>query len=250
MSAPRVLVIEDDPEIRNLLSLYLRREGYAAVAVATGAEGLKAARQDGADLVILDLMLPDMDGLEVCQRLRAATDVPVLMLTARTDVADRVRGFAVGAEDYVPKPFAAEELLARVRALLRRAGRIRQPRVAFGAFALDAQRGLVTVAGQEVPLTRKEFELLTVLAAHPGRPFTRAQLIETAWGYDAEVEERAVDTCVTRVRRKLAVAARGHHLGVRLETVWGLGYRLTVAERAETAKLQEDGGPGDADHPA
>lgn len=236
MQVPKVLVIEDDAEILDLVSLYLGREGYHVLRASTGERGLAMAERQGPDLVVLDLMLPDIDGLEVLRRIVARADLPVLIVSARGDVADRVAGLRLGAEDYMVKPFAPEELLARVRVLLRRTGRIVQPHLTHGAFTFDGEGMRLEVAEREVALTRREFEILRVLAGRPGHPFTRGQLLETVWGYDADVDERAVDTCVTRLRRKLQVAygRTGLKPDVAIEAVWGIGYKF-VAPASEAA---------------
>lgn len=237
MRAPAVLVVEDDAEILDLIGMYLAREGYAVVRAASGGAALAAVERQPLDLVVLDLMLPDLDGMEVLRRIVARHDLPVLIVSARGDVADRVAGLRSGAEDYVVKPFAPEELVARVRALLRRSGRLHQPRLAVGALRFDGEGMRLEVAGTEVALTRKEFEVLRVLAGRVGHPFTRGQLLEAVWGYDAEVDERAVDTCVTRLRRKILVAYRraGLRPDVAIEAVWGIGYRFAVAAAAPLA---------------
>jgi len=243
LQTPRVLVIEDDREILDLLGMYLAREGYTVVRAANAAQGLAEAERQLPDLVVLDLMLPDMDGLEVLRRMVAAADVPVLIVTARGDVADRVAGLRLGAEDYVVKPFATEELLARVRVLLRRSGRLHQPHLSHGAFRFDGEGMRLEVGGQEVPLTRKELEVLRVLAGRPGYPYTRGQLLEMVWGYDAEVDERAVDTCMTRLRRKLQVAygRAGSAPDVWIDAVWGIGYKFVTRETPAPASPRMGG---------
>ena len=237
MAAPRVLVIEDDPHILELVDLYLRRDGLSVLHASDGMTGLAIAERARPDLVVLDLMLPDLDGFEVCRRLVSEKDLPVLILTARGDVTDRVSGFRMGAEDYVVKPFAPEELLFRIRALLRRSGRLRQPRIVAGAFQFDGERMHVEVMSQEVPLTRTELEVLGMLAMRPGHPFTRGQLLEAIWGDRGDVDDRAVDTCVTRLRRKLQVAflRAGVAQAVRIETVWGIGYKFVVSPQGSGA---------------
>lgn len=234
MAVARVLVIEDDPQILELVELYLRRDGLSVLRASDGRSGVALAAATHPDLVVLDLMLPDMDGLDVCRRLVSDQDIPVLILTARGDVTDRVNGFRSGAEDYVVKPFAPEELLFRVRALLRRSGRLRQPRIVAGAFLFDGERMRVEVASEEVPLTRTELEVLGMLATRPGYPFTRGQLLEAVWGDRGDVDDRAVDTCVTRLRRKLQMAFRRPGLApaVRIETVWGIGYKFVEVPSA------------------
>lgn len=245
MQVAKVLAIEDDEEILELIGLYLGRDGMQVLRAADGARGLALAERQAPDLVILDLMLPDMDGLEVLRRIVARADVPVLIVSARGDVADRVAGLRQGAEDYMVKPFAPEELLARVRVLLRRSGRLNQPRLAAGAFLFDGEGMRLEVAGREVALTRKEFEVLRVLAGRAGYPFTRGQLLESVWGYDADVDERAVDTCVTRLRRKLEVAygRAGLRPDAAIEAVWGIGYKLVVATAAATQAAGDSDGP-------
>lgn len=242
VQTPRILVIEDEEEILELIGMYLTRDGYQVVRAPTARQGLAHAEEQPPDLVVLDLMLPDMDGLEVLRQVVAGADIPVLIVTARGDVADRVAGFRLGAEDYVVKPFAPEELLARVRVLLRRSGRLHQPRVTHGAFAFDGEGMRLEIGGREVTLTRKELEVLRVLAGRPGYPFTRGQLLETVWGYDAEVDDRAVDTCVTRLRRKLQVAYGrvGRKPEVAIEAVWGIGYKfVTGADQIEVVPQSE-----------
>lgn len=242
MQVPKVLVIEDDEEILDLIGLYLGRDGYQVLRASDGAQGLALAERQAPDLVILDLMLPDLDGLEALRRIVARADLPVLIVSARGDVADRVAGLRLGAEDYVVKPFAPEELLARVRVLLRRSGRLHQPHLVRGAFRFDGEGMRLEVAGREVALTRKEFEILRVLAGRVGYPFTRGQLLETVWGYDADVDERAVDTCVTRLRRKLQVAygRAGLRPDVAIEAVWGIGYKFVVAAPAALGERETD----------
>jgi DNA-binding response OmpR family regulator len=237
MQAPQVLVIEDDPEILDLIELYLRRDGLRVSRAETGQEGLRLARLLEPDLVVLDLMLPDVDGYEVCRQLVAQADTPVLIVTARGDVTDRVLGFRSGAEDYVVKPFAPEELLFRVRALLRRSGRWHQAHVVHGPFHFDGERMRLTVNQEEVSLTRKELEVLQVLASRPGYPFTRGQLLQSVWGYGSDVDDRAVDTCVTRLRRKLFLAFRRARTDpvVAIETVWGIGYRFSLLPLSSAA---------------
>jgi len=241
VAAPQVLIIEDDGQILDVVDLYLRRDGLTVLRARDGRAGLALARRAQPDLVILDLMLPDMDGLAVCRTLVGERDVPVLILSARGDVTDRLSGFRSGAEDYVVKPFAPEELLFRVRALLRRSGRLRQPRIAAGPFVFDGERMRAEVAGQEIPLTRTELEVLAALATRPGYPFTRGQLLETVWDGRADVDERAVDTCITRLRRKFRVAfgRAGQRQSVAIDTVWGIGYKFVILPLDATAKPAE-----------
>ena len=224
--AHRVLIVEDEPDIRDLLVFHLEREGYQVAQSRSGAEALRLARATPPDLVLLDLMLPEMDGLEVCRRLRqdpATMALPIVMLTARGDEVDRVLGLELGADDYVTKPFSPRELVARIRAVLRRA---RPPAGAaplvIGRLAIDAAAHHVTVDGQAVSLTRKEFDLLRALAEARGRVLSREYLLDHVWGYTAagEIESRTVDVHVRRLRQKLG--AEGQRIG----TVTGVGYRF------------------------
>src|SRR5881628_3757417 len=222
----RVLIVEDEPDIRGLLVFHLEREGYQVVRSSDGADALRQVRARPPDLVLLDLMLPGMDGLEVCRRLRqdpATAPLPIVMLTAKGDEVDRVLGLELGADDYIVKPFSPKELLARVRAVLRRA----KPApgaaaIAMGALAIDPGTRTVTVQGAPLTLTHKEFELLSALADAQGRVLSREFLLDRVWGYSraGEIESRTVDVHVRRLRVKLG--PEGH----RILTVKSVGYRL------------------------
>jgi phosphate regulon transcriptional regulator PhoB len=224
--AADVLVVEDEPDIRNLIVHHLTRDGFRCRAVASGAEALQRVRAAPPDLVVLDLMLPGMDGLDVCRRLRSdpgSAGVPIIMLTAKADEVDRILGLEMGADDYVVKPFSPKELVARVRAVLRRArpaapGHV----VSGGAITLDAARHHVTVAGAPVELTPKEFELLHALLESAGRVLSREHLLSKVWGYARadEIESRTVDVHVRRLRAKLGHESR------RIATVKSIGYRF------------------------
>jgi two-component system, OmpR family, phosphate regulon response regulator PhoB len=224
--APDVLVVEDEPDIRNLIVHHLERDGFRCRTASNGGEALAAVRAAVPDLVVLDLMLPGMDGLEVCRRLRgdaSVAAVPIIMLTAKADEVDRVVGLELGADDYVAKPFSPKELIARVRAVLRRARPTVDARpLAAGGIVLDAARHEVTVAGTRVALTPKEFELLQALMESAGRVLSREHLLNRVWGYaraDA-IESRTVDVHVRRLRAKLGDA------GARISTVKTIGYRF------------------------
>ena len=224
--AQRVLIVEDEPDIRDLLIFHLEREGYHVIKARSGTEAVRLAHASPPDLVLLDLMLPEMDGLEVCRRLRgdpATQGVPIVMLTARGDEVDRVLGLEMGADDYVVKPFSPRELLARIRAVLRRT----RPApgttpVTVGRLSLDPAAHTVTVDGAPVTLTRREFDLLRALVEARGRVLSREYLLDHVWGYTAagEIESRTVDVHVRRLRQKLG--AEGQRIG----TVTGVGYRL------------------------
>ena len=224
--AAEILVVEDEPDIRNLIVLHLAREGFRCRTAKSGAEALREARATKPDLVILDLMLPEIDGLEVCRRLRgdsATAAMPIIMLTAKADEVDRVVGLEMGADDYVVKPFSPKELIARVRAVLRRARAVAEPRVLrSGAITVDPMRHQVEVAGAGVVLTPKEFDLLQALVEAAGRALSREHLLERVWGYSrsSEIESRTVDVHVRRLRAKLGDAGRS------ITTLKGVGYRL------------------------
>ena len=218
-----IVVVEDDHNIADLLELYLRREGYRVVQAETGEEGLAVVRVQRPRLVVLDIGLPGgVDGLEVCRRLRSTTDVPVIMLTARDEEVDRVLGLELGADDYVTKPFSPREVVARVKAILRRAeGSGREPAdvIAIGTVEVDAARREARVAGRPIALATREFDLLRYLAENRGLALTRQQLLDGVWGPGWYGDERTVDVHVRQLRKKL-----GDDLP--LATVWGVGYRL------------------------
>jgi DNA-binding response OmpR family regulator len=226
MSEGRVLVIEDDAKTRETIALYLAREGFAFAGAADGPSGLAAARAKNPDLVVLDLMLPGLDGLAVCRELRRFSAVPIIMLTARTTDADVQRGLDLGADDYVAKPFSPRTLVARIRAVLRRTrDDVAPEEILVGPLRIDRARHTATVGGNEVALTRTEFRLLAVLAESPGRVFSRTLLVERVLGIDTDTAERTIDAHVMKVRRKLSLVAGAPVLA----TVFGVGYRLEIA---------------------
>ena len=224
MTPQTVLVVDDEEAIAEAVRARLESEGYRVVVAADGAQALDAAEREPPDLVVLDLMLPGMDGLEVCKRLQRDRWVPVLMLTARTEEADKVAGFAVGADDYLTKPFSLRELAVRVRAILRRSERAAQATsgetLRLGALSIDAARRRVYVDGTEVLLTPLEFEILLTLARDPGVVFTREQLMDRVWGYRDYAGGRVVDSHVARLRRKLGEDGTTRFV----RTVHGVGY--------------------------
>jgi two-component system, OmpR family, response regulator len=240
---PRIVVVDDDAEIRSLLAAFLGRNGFESVAVPDGTALFRELRfRPQVDLIVLDVMLPGEDGLSLCRRLRAESDVPIVMLTARGDPIDRVLGFELGADDYVPKPFEPRELLGRIRAILRRAAHApRDPEVSsiaeyrFGPWVLrTATRELHRVAMQfrsviendaEVELTGAEYRLLTVLLSRPGQVLSRAQLVALVWGRDDEPTDRSIDVRVSRLRHKLGDAGKTAQL---ILTVYGEGYTIGV----------------------
>lgn len=222
-------IIEDDPAIAEVLAMRLRRSGLNVRRYEDGGDALAALDEYWPDLIVLDLRLPGLDGYTVLQRLRAVRDVPVLVLTARGETRDKLRGFQLGADDYVVKPFDPEELMARVRALLRRAGHLVDSMVTVGDLRVDRTAYAVHVKGRSVLLSPREIDLLFTLARSPNRAFTRGQLLDRVWGNDTEVDERTVDAFITRVRRKLQEAwGEGEPPPWRIATVWGVGYKLAT----------------------
>ena len=218
----KVLVVDDDQSIRELATLYLNREGFDVITAADGEEALEAARLKSPSLVVLDLMLPKIDGFEVCRRLRRDSDIPILMLTARSEDVDKIVGLELGADDYLTKPFNPRELVARVKAVLRRyaSGQKTGPVLRAGAITVDKQRHEVRVGDQELSLRTKEFELLVAFLENAGIVLSREQLLDLVWGYEFYGETRTVDVHVQHLRQKLAGS------GVTLQTVRGVGYKL------------------------
>jgi two-component system, OmpR family, response regulator ResD len=219
-----VLIVDDEPIVREVVVRYLRRDGYRTLEAAEGEEACKLAESERPDLIVLDLMLPGLDGLSVCRRLRSFSQVPVIMLTARGEEADRIVGLEVGADDYVTKPFSPRELAARVRTVLRRTTPAQtEQRLQFSDVTIDVPSREVTKGGREVRLTAKEFDLLCFLASHPRRVFSRDQLMHSVWGYDVPVDTGTVTVHVRRLREKIEDRpSQPEHL----QTLWGVGYRL------------------------
>ncbi len=224
-SVATVLVVDDEPIVREVVVRYLEREGYATLEADDGDDARLIVERDSPDLVVLDVMLPGTDGLELCRWIRSRTELPVIMLTARGEEADRIVGLELGADDYVTKPFSPRELAARVRTVLRRtnAAAAATERVTFGDVELDAATRDVCKAGADVRLTAKEFDLLWFLASHPRRVFGRDQLMSRVWGYEAALDTGTVTVHVRRLREKIEDdPSEPRHL----QTVWGVGYRL------------------------
>jgi DNA-binding response OmpR family regulator len=237
-----ILVVEDERELNTLIRRHLEDEGHRVVQAFDGPSALMSAQQERPDLVILDWMLPRLDGLEVCRRLRRESIVPILMLTARAEEVDRVLGLEVGADDYLTKPFSIRELLARVRAIFRRielqeqagSAEASPPLLEDGPLRVDVGEHTASVDGQLVELTPKEFDLLALLVRHPGRAFARDYLLDQVWGHDyGGLDTRTVDTHVLRLRKKLGP------IGERIETVWGVGYRFARAAQRPRALASE-----------
>ena len=226
MAGERILVVDDEANLRDLCSMYLQRDGFTVETAGDGIEAMERLQSDPPSLVVLDLMLPGIDGYEICRRIRADSDLPILMLTARSDDVDKIVGLELGADDYLTKPFNPRELVARVRAILRRAA-ARQPQpdspITVGDVVVDPARHEVHVAGNAVQLRAKEFDLMRVFAEHAGFLLSRQQLLELVWGYDFLGETRTVDVHVAHLRKRLAESAT-----VRIETITGAGYKLVA----------------------
>lgn len=227
MNEATVLVVDDEPSIREVVSLYLRRAGYQVVVAGDGQAALDALGEHAPDLVVLDLMLPKVDGIEITRRLRARGDTPLIMLTARREETDRILGLEMGADDYMVKPFSPRELVSRVKAVLRRTrgstsegeGQV----LAFQGLRIDPRTRLVQVDGEERPLTAKEFDLLWALARHPRQVFNRDQLLDLVWGLTEYIDPSTVTVHVRRLREKIE---RDPSDPRHIKTVWGVGYKF------------------------
>ncbi len=222
----RVLVVDDETAIVELVQYHLTREGYQVATEDNGQRAVERVAREPFDLVILDLMLPGLSGLDACRAIRQSTDVPIIMLTARKDEVDRVLGLELGADDYVTKPFSPRELIARVKAILRRSHKVRDDHddIRYPHLAIDVERRSVEVDQQEVNLTFTEFELLTILAKNPGRAFSRDELLVRVWGEDFYGDSRTVDVHVRHLREKLGEDPQQPRF---IETVRGVGYRFS-----------------------
>lgn len=228
-----ILIVEDDANIRELLQLYLAQEGYRIETAQDGADGLRAVKRAHPDLVLLDLMMPVMDGTQMIRELRTFSNTPVIVLTAKGEVFDKVTLLELGADDYITKPFEMREVIARVRAVLRRfdqdAG---EPKLVFDNLIIDKQSYNITVRGSKMEIPPKEIELLYFLASSPNRVFTRAQLLDDVWGFDYFGDTRTVDVHVKRLREKL----QGVSEQWEIKTVWGVGYKFELQEGATAGK--------------
>ena len=224
MTKETILLVDDERNIIDLARMYLEQEGFKVEVAYDGQVALDKIKSLQPALVVLDLMLPVVDGWEVCRRVRSASDVPIIMLTARDDDVDKIVGLELGADDYVTKPFNPRELVARVKAILRRAGHepSGEKPITLGNLSVDPARREVTAAGRPIELRTQEFDLLWVLADNRGRVLSRDKLLELAWGYDFAGQTRTVDVHVAHLRDKLAGS------NVEIETVWGVGYKLVV----------------------
>src|SRR5579864_1029822 len=228
MTKGEILIVDDEPGIIRLIAMYLEREGFQTVGARTGGEALDALRRSTPALVVLDIMLPDIDGWEVCREIRRSSDVPIIMLTAREGDEDKIVGLELGADDYVTKPFVPREIVARVKAILRRA-RVAPAdskngeRLEYGALSIDTAKREVRLDDELITLRAKEYDLLVELARRPGVVFTREKLLQDVWGYDFYGDSGTIDVHVRRLRAKLNDDSSHPRF---IETVWGVGYRL------------------------
>ena len=227
MANSLILVVEDEPSIAEVVSLYLRRAGYQVALAPDGRAALEALDRQAPELIVLDIMLPGLDGFEIARRVRLEGDVPIIMLTARRAEADRIAGLELGADDYVVKPFSPQELVSRVRAVLRRtkggSAENREQALSFGELVIDPQTRLVTLRGGEMTLTAKEFDLLWLLACHPRQVFTRRQLLERVWGLSDYIDPGTVTVHVRRLREKIEIDPSSPE---HIITLWGVGYKF------------------------
>lgn len=229
MANEKILVVDDDANICELLRLYLTKEGYQVTVANDGEEGLEKFNAVKPDMVLLDVMMPRMDGLEVCRRIRKAGNTPVMMLTAKGETFDKVLGLELGADDYMVKPFDAKEVVARIKAVLRRCAPAEQAReglITYDNLSVDLARYELKVKGKTVEAPPKELELLYYLASHPNRVFTRDQLLDEVWGFEYYGDSRTIDVHVKRLREKLEGASDAWGL----KTVWGVGYKFEVKD--------------------
>jgi len=227
MSKLKILLVDDDPNIRQLLNLYLEKEGFEVTMADRGDTALKLFRESPPNLILLDIMLPGMDGWQVCREVRKVSNIPIIMLTAKDETFDKVLGLELGADDYVAKPFDMKELVARIKAVSRRFQPNEAPEkeLVFPGLTININQYTVKYLGRELDMPPKELELLYFLASHPSMVFTREQLLEQVWGYDYFGDSRTVDVHVKRLREKLT---EGESLGWLIKTVWGVGYKFEV----------------------
>jgi DNA-binding response OmpR family regulator len=225
-SVRTVLVVDDEPPVRDIVSQYLTRDGFRVVATGDGRAVMDLVEQESPDLIVLDVMLPGMSGLELCRAIRARRAIPVILLTARGEETDRIVGLEIGADDYVTKPFSPRELVARVRAVLRRSVDGAAPDLlVLGELEIDVPAREVRISGRDVRLAAREFDLLAFLARNPRRVFTRDQIMQSVWGYTAAIDTGTLSVHVRRLREKIE---DDPHAPRRLETVWNVGYRLVA----------------------
>lgn len=231
MENKRILIVEDDPNISEIVSLYLKKEGYEVDKKADGKKGYEAFLAKAYDLIILDIMLPSMDGYEICRKVRKTSNIPIVMLTAKGEQVEKIKGLDIGADDYIPKPFDVRELTARVAANLRRRKLDREEikgkgnRLAYDTLIFNKEAFEVSLDGDVVEIPRREAQLLKYLMEYPNRVFSRSELIENIWGWDFEGEDRVVDLYIKRLRQRLIP---GETASWNIATVWGIGYKFEV----------------------
>ena len=223
----KIMVVDDDPNIRELVRLYLEKEGFEVTCAERGDEAVKVFRASPPNLMLLDVMLPGMDGWQVCREVRKISNIPIIMHTAKDETFDKVLGLELGADDYIVKPFDMKELVARIKAVIRRFQVAEAPEkeLVFPGLTINISQYTVTYMGKPLEMPPREIELLYFLASHPGMVFTREQLLEQVWGYDYFGDSRTVDVHVKRLREKLS---GGEELGWQIKTVWGVGYKFEV----------------------
>jgi len=229
-SGYRILIADDDQNVHQALNPYFKREGYQVLSAVNGEEALKYAKQSRPDVALLDIMMPQMDGLTVCREIRRVSNMPIIMLTAKGEEFDKLLGLELGADDYITKPFSPREVLARVKAVLRRMNEMREPsnktRLVVMNLDIDMSAFTVKLNGQIVPCTSKEIEILWTLVSNPGIVFSREHLLQSVWGYDFPGDTRAVDSHIKRIRAKLCVNGNPWDI----KTVWGVGYRFETRD--------------------
>ncbi|WP_027409154.1 response regulator transcription factor [Anoxybacteroides tepidamans] len=223
MERTTILVVDDEEDMRFLVCMYLENSGFSCLQAKDGEEALALIQQQNIDLILLDIMMPNIDGFALCERIRKQSSVPIIFLTARGDEWDKVKGFKIGGDDYIVKPFSPGELIARIEAIIRRTYQGRQTDgISLGSISIDEKGRKVTVAGESIVLTLKEFDLLVFLAKHHGQVFSREDLLVRVWGYDYTGNARTVDTHIKTLRLKLKQG------GSFIKTVWGIGYKFEV----------------------
>ncbi|MBC2321718.1 response regulator transcription factor [Listeria booriae] len=218
----RILMVDDDSNIRELVTIFLEKEGFTVFNAQDGVDALSVLEKTTVDLAVIDIMMPNMDGWELCSAIKSFQEIPVIFLTARGEIEQKIKGFSLGADDYVVKPFAPEELVARIRVLLKRYQILATQEIRIGNISLNEKEMLVTSQSKVITLPLKEFQLLFRLAGYPDKTFSREQLIEEIWGYDYEGDERTVDVHIKRLREKFP----SEQSGFTIRTIRGLGYRL------------------------
>lgn len=234
MDKQKVLIADDEAPIREILKIYCEKEGFDVIEAADGAEAILKVQSEKPDIIILDIMMPVLDGLEVCKQVRKMSDIPIIMLTAKYDDDDRILGLEIGADDYITKPFNNREVIARVKAVLRRSSAVKKDEaggrshIEYRGLSIDMEKYQVIAFGKKMTFTAKEMELLWCLASNPGKAFSRNQLLETIWGYSYYGDTRTVDTHIKRIRQKLNIPSDSDW---DITTIWGVGYKFEVKDK-------------------